>query len=413
MPSSLPAYLIKLKPELRIDGLVVASGGSVGMGSTEDFYMNFYFPGKGTTPVHNTIEAGDYAGIALDLGRISQDQMAGVKSKLEATKAKLEAEDFTSLGKDDLLGDLLFATALAYYAEYDVMDYVTGRTMRVNNQRAPSEGLFANDLKVTYSFFTNKPLTASPGGLVMDVDFNTMIARDFGGSHEKMIGFMRSSGITSSALEHAVPEQMFSTPENPAEGVSAVKALQLANDQGIPIYTITSANLNTVLPQLQLDADTITDINNAVNAGKEVTVSKTNIDFNGWTGCGYIVFDTDTGGGVYMISGWLNGQWMNWFNECMEKLVFLYIIPLHLGEFAAVVVCALYASLIEIDTFLKWYDSPDARDARIQACKNLNMLVFGLISISNVVAPQVIALAGIIESLIALSILSNPCDSYP
>ncbi|MBU0480914.1 MAG: hypothetical protein KKG47_07420 [Proteobacteria bacterium] len=56
-----------------------------------------------------------------------------------------------------------------------------------------------------------------------------------------------------------------------------------------------------------MDTDTITDIINAVNAGKEVTVSKTNIDFNGWTGCGYIAFDTDTGGGVYMVSGGLNG----------------------------------------------------------------------------------------------------------
>lgn len=143
----------------------------------------------------------------------------------------------------------------------------------------------------------------------MDVDFNTVVARDSGGIHDRMIDFMRTSGVTSSALEHVVPEQMLSTPENPAEGVSAVKALQIANGQGIPIYTVTSANVSTVLPQLQVDEDVMNDIANAVAAGKEVTVSKTNIDFNGWNGCGYIVFDHGTGAGMYMINGGLNGSY--------------------------------------------------------------------------------------------------------
>jgi hypothetical protein len=187
------------------------------------------------------------------------------------------------------------------------MDYVAARTMKVNNIRLPSEGMFYNDLKFTYSFFTNRPISAAPGGLVMDVDYNTVVVQARDGSKETRIDFMRSSGITASALEHAVPEQMFSTPDSPAEGISAVKALQLANSQGIPIHTVNRGNINTILPQLELDHDVISDIVNAVNAGKEVTVSKTNIDFHGWNGCGYIIVDPDTGAGMYMISGGLNG----------------------------------------------------------------------------------------------------------
>jgi hypothetical protein len=53
-----------------------------------------------------------------------------------------------------------------------------------------------------------------------------------------------------------------------------------------------------------------TDIRNAVNAGKVVTVSKTNITYNGWTGCGYIIIDPDTGAGAYMISGGMSGGWL-------------------------------------------------------------------------------------------------------
>jgi hypothetical protein len=127
------------------------------------------------------------------------------------------------------------------------------------------------------------------------------------GDMEKLRRFVLASGMNGSALEHSVPEQMFSTPDNPAEGVSAVKALKLANDQGIPIYTINQSNIDTILPQLQVDPDVKADIVNAVNAGKVVTVSKTNITFNGWTGCGYIIIDPTTGNGAYMISGGMRG----------------------------------------------------------------------------------------------------------
>jgi hypothetical protein len=45
-------------------------------------------------------------------------------------------------------------------------------------------------------------------------------------------------------------------------------------------------------------------------AGMEVTVSKTDITYNGWTGCGYIVINPVTGSGGYMISGGASGAWL-------------------------------------------------------------------------------------------------------
>jgi hypothetical protein len=119
--------------------------------------------------------------------------------------------------------------------------------------------------------------------------------------------FMLSSGISGSALEHSVPEQLFSTSENPSEGFSAVKALKIANDQGIPIYTINKENVDLILPQLQLSQQVKDDIQNAVNAGKEVTAPKTELTYNEWTGCGYIIINLETGAGGYMVSGGQNG----------------------------------------------------------------------------------------------------------
>lgn len=297
--------MINLKPELRIDGVVVATGTPVIMGNTETFNMTFTAPKQSADVITNPIEAGEYLGIALDLGRISQEQMTALKTKLEATKAKLEAQDFSTLTKDDILGDLLYTTALSYHAELGVMNFVTAKTMGVMAITLPSETIFSFELKRNFAF--GIPISVSSGGLAMDADRLMALVKSLDGNNNKPKEFFQSSGMTGSILEHSVPEQLFSTQQNPMNAISAVKALQIANDQGIPVYTINQSNINNVLPQLQLDSGTISDIQNAVNAGKEVTASKTNITFNGWTGCGYIIIDPVTGDGAYMISGGMNG----------------------------------------------------------------------------------------------------------
>lgn len=324
LPSSFPAYLINVKPELRIDGQVVATGAPVGLGGTNIFTMTFSDPSYGSSQVVNYIDAGVYQAIGLNLGRISQDQLTALKTKLEATKAKLQNQDFAGLTKDELVGDLLYTTAIAYHAEMGTMNYISAKAMGVNAITLPSETIFATKLKVLYLW--GIPRIVSPGGLSMDADYLMSVVKSKDGNNETAKQFMLNSGMTSSALEHSVPEQLFSTPENPAEGVSAVKALRIANDQGIPIYTVNQTNIATVLPQLQIDQQVKTDIQNAVNSGKVVTVSKTNITLNGWTGCGYIIINPDTGAGAYMLSGGLNGGFMYIFWTVMWVLAWVALI---------------------------------------------------------------------------------------
>ncbi len=305
LPTTLPAYIINVIPELRVDGEVIAKGTVVGLGVTESFRMTFSAPNEPPDVLSSVITAGEYYAIAIDTGRISEAQMTELKSKLEDTKAKLEAQDFTGLTKDDIVGDLLYTTVLSYFAEFDVMDYVTAKTMGVSLTKLPSTGRFFMGLNVTWLF--EVPLNVSAGGLMMDIGLIKTVPIALDGDNNRKLQFMLSSGMNSSALEHSVPEQLFSTPENPAEGISAVKALQIANDQGIPIYTVNQTNIDAILPQLQVDYDVKVDIQNAVNAGMVATVSKTNISFTGWTGAGYIIINPDTGAGAYMISGGLRG----------------------------------------------------------------------------------------------------------
>jgi hypothetical protein len=308
LPSQLPAYLINIKPEVRIDGQVVATGAPVGLGGINIFTMTFTDPSYGSDQITNYIDAGVYQAIGLNLGRISQDQLTSLKVKLEATKAKLQNNDFTSMTKDDMIGDLLYTPTIAYHAEFDTMNYINARTMGVNAVTLPSETSFSTKLKVMLLW--GIPRYVQMGGLEMDADrlANVVNAKDGNAGNAKQ--YLLSSGMSSSVLEHSVPEQLFSTPDSPAQGISAVKALKIANDQGIPIYTVNQENVATILPQLQIDQQVKDDIQNAVYAGKVVTVSKTNINFNNWNGCGYIIIDPESGAGAYKIGGGANGMWM-------------------------------------------------------------------------------------------------------
>jgi hypothetical protein len=308
LPTSLPAYMINLKPELRVDGQVVATGGAITMGSAENVKMTFHDPTRGDDVVSNVIEAGEYWGIAVDPGRMSAGSAAKLSARLDATRAKLTSGDYAGLTKDELLGNLLYSTAMMYFAELDVMDHVQARGMNLRSVRIPSETVFKTSLAVQESF--GVPTSASATGLAMDADRILSVDKAMDGDTGLKVRFLQSSGMNSSALEHSVPEQLWSTPGSPAEGVSAVKAIQIAMEQGIPIYTVTRDNIATVMPVLSLDAEVKSAITDAVNAGMEVTVPQTNINFHGNPIVGYIALNPETGAGAYMISGGDSGAWI-------------------------------------------------------------------------------------------------------
>lgn len=136
----------------------------------------------------------------------------------------------------------------------------------------------------------------------IDARRNVYMAFPIDGNQQRTKDFMVVSGIGRSLWEDLILESFFNIPS-----VSAARLLKTANQQGIPLYTIDKNNINLVLPQLQVSSEVIADIQNAVNAGKKIIISKTNVQYNDWNGVGYIVIDPVNGGGAYKISGGLAG----------------------------------------------------------------------------------------------------------
>lgn len=179
--------------------------------------------------------------------------------------------------------------------------------------------------KVNYSF--GFPTSITPGGIEMDLDTITIAAADTNATKEGRKQIVQQAGMISSALEHAIPEQMFVNAANPGEAISAVKAISKAAQAGQRIYTINQANMATVLPNINHSSFVMGEITTALNAGYEVITHTDAVSVPGWSGAGYIILDPETGDGVYKIESGSNGAGL-FFGLIIGTAISLFIFSL-------------------------------------------------------------------------------------
>ena len=171
--------------------------------------------------------------------------------------------------------------------------------------RLPSYGLFSTQLRTSYWF--GLPRNVNFAGLEMDVDRLVSQVAAKNNDRQQSIGFVQSSGYRSSAMEHLVPEQMFSTEASPAQGISTVKALAIASAEGQKIWTIDPNNVNVALAAIDLSSEVESEIRNAVLVGKVAITHEQPINFAGGTNIGYLFIDPETGAGAYLIGSGASG----------------------------------------------------------------------------------------------------------
>ncbi len=308
LPKTLPGYLIRLVAQFTVNGETLAQGTIGNMGGELQEELGLWSPKEGWETSINKPTAGEYRAIGLNLQGANQEQAMRLKSRLELTKAKLDGQDPIQLGaitKHDLVGDLLYGTVFNYFALNDLQDKVAAQASGIVTYRLPSYGTFSTKLKTQYWY--GIPKNVGFGGLVMDIDHMKLHHVSKNSNPNERKAFSQNIGKRMSAMEHLVPEQIFTTETNKAQGISAVKAIVLAGQQGQKIWTIDSNNIDLALSQINLGVNTKTDIRNSVNAGKVVTTHTSKINFNGWIGEGYILTDPNNGAAAYMIAGGENG----------------------------------------------------------------------------------------------------------
>jgi len=283
---------------LMVEGIPKAIGKADTLGETQQFVMEFQMPNGERDRVANDVTVGAYYAVGLDLGKVPSRLVERHLGQLKTYKQLEEAGE--NVSEDELLGAMLYLTAIAYFLEVDTFNEFFSKSAEVTFTRHPSEAMVMQDMKVSYLFWS--PFDLDNGGIGIDVDRNIFSPFGIDGDPNKSRVFMQSTGTLGSGLEHGIFEQIYGI-----SAVSTIKVLQIANEEGIPIYQINSTNVDQILPRLQVSEAVKSQIKNSVSSGQVVIIPERDINFIDWNGVGYIVVDPASGAGAYMISGGLAG----------------------------------------------------------------------------------------------------------
>ena len=338
LPTSLPGYLIRLKPQINLDGQAVAT-------ATQAVQMGSDLPSSGgftslaniaswdiTTDGSNI--AGQATAIGISAGGISAAQLNNLKTRLQNTQTQLQAAQanpstatatLAGITGEQISGDLLTATIWSWFAAAESHNRLSQTQAGMVEVPALSYGLFHAVAQPIYSWGIVRAVKFP--GVNLDIGHVRNISWASDNDSNKWIAYNKLRGQYMSALEHAIPERFFNDPAKcnaeggttqtaglPVcpQGISAVKALALAAAQGQKIYTITRQvyeNNPSIISQKlsQHSIDTRQRVQQALDAGYEVSIHEAPITQSGWTGAGYTTIDPNTGAGGYLIDGGSNG----------------------------------------------------------------------------------------------------------
>ena len=269
-----------------------------------------------------------------------------------------------------------------------VQDQIQAKSGNVVTYQQPSYGKFSTRLSTNYWF--GLPRSVGFAGLVMDVDrlATSITAKD--NTATERLNFMAASGNRASAMEHLVPEQMFSTEEAPAFGVSAVKALALAGAAGQKIWTIEQDNVGIALAAINHSSEIESEIRNAVRVGKVATIHEAPVAYQGSTFVGYTIIDSVTGAGAYKIGGGENGGYLSWAIGFSGGAIAMALVAL----MGAATASALFFPAIAIAFFTAFYLTTIIIALSTGANMNFGCLITGAIwGLSTITGPLVFLLS--------------------
>ena len=304
-----------------VDGECVAKGNAVRPGTYTIFGMDIYESGCEMVSVDNPLVAGGSYAVSFDYGKISEADLSDAKTKLLSLKEKLESGKESN---DRAMGETLSGIGTTYFAQLDMADSMLEGILNVTTWRQISEGIFGYKPKVTSIF--GAPIGISEGTVFVDIDTDTYGVADNGDKirtsevnndqenekdsngdkenkvdHNPVRDFMLYSGFVGSYLESFVLEETVGV-----FAVSTMEVFKVALSRGMELVKIDSQNSDG-FEKIKADDKTLSEMKNAVKAGRTIIVPKEEMCYYGWKGTAYIALDTSTGEGAYMISGSMCG----------------------------------------------------------------------------------------------------------
>ena len=271
---AVPLYLVGLRAQLKLGGEQVAAGSDrVEPGATLRLRIDLQGP-WGSQDVEQNVVAGAYQ--ALVIANDPQRPEAIAASDGEYTGARLL----------DGLG--VFYARQWNEADRDIAGWLDAGVVR------PVPAVTIASTTVRPSLVAGVPVTLEWTGVSLDAALRPVDAVG-----AKAVDFLALSALAGSSLESSVFKDQFSV-----EAISADRGLQLANERGVRVLDLTSANVAALDASDHTDA-VKTAVRDLVRQGHAVRVPERQITLNAWTGSVWQGFKDGHAG--YFLSGGLAG----------------------------------------------------------------------------------------------------------
>jgi len=294
-PYTNPAYTVLLKPTIKLDEVVQVTGDEIGAGTKQSVIIELTMPNQPTERIENEITAGEFHTLVCTWPSSNGESMMEMSQRLNTNITNLGDTFLDTNGfiKEDLTGDFLYLRGKSWFTQVGLSKELASSFMHL--PMFPDLGFAEISVEADVDYLFDIPYKMTLSGLMIDADRNTCLVVPKAGEDWKTKEFMTLTGYASSGLEHFIWEQKYGPG-----GISAVKAIQIANEQGIPVYDINSTN-EDLIDTLSISDIAKEDMHNAINAGYVIKTPAQNITYNTWTGVGYIVLNPITGEGRYEI----------------------------------------------------------------------------------------------------------------
>ncbi len=275
---SVPAYLIRVRPVLKVDGRAVATGEPMEMGVPHRLDLDL-IGAWGTERTGRSLISGSYTAIALGGPR---------------TAPYLDAGD-DAADTESLSARLLAQLALRYGAAWDAGEDELARWLGMSLRRPVPSVVFVSN-RVRVRFLAGLPADLDWQGVEMDAALRVAEPMWLASSAPASTSdWRRLSALQGSALEHSLFEDILGV-----ESISADKGLGLARDQGIAVATLQPGDDLSIL---DLPASVVSEVSASLAAGATVEVPVAEVELNEWRGSVWHVRDPSTGGQGYFLSG--------------------------------------------------------------------------------------------------------------
>ncbi|MDY0014094.1 MAG: RHS repeat-associated core domain-containing protein [Rhodocyclaceae bacterium] len=261
------------QPVLNLDGVAVATGTAVTLGSigTATFTVTHpYAQTWANQTFGQSLKAGGTFLIGNGWGSAGRGLVEFHRGRLDAARAAGGAD-----GSEPVLGASLAVLVSSWIAQVNQADYITDRLAKTNT-------IFHHQIGI--AGYNTAPYVDLPGNMVSIV---SEVA-----DSTKQTAVFYSTSMHMSIFESTAVQQV-----NGVSAVSTVKLIDIAAANGDKIFDAKSANYASVVQPalLSCSASQLTTFQNAVGAGRRLILpTRCNITEASWSGVGY--FDIDAAG---------------------------------------------------------------------------------------------------------------------